>query len=191
MGALDRAALIEIADRAAWRRWLEENHARSTGVWLVTGRSSSSLPRIDYEDSIIEALRFGWIDGQAGTVDAERGKLYFAPRRPGSPWARSNRERVERLIAAGRMTPAGMASVDRAKADGSWSALDSAERLELPPDLDAALAGDNIARANWDAYPDGVKRHYLASIALAKRPDTRTRRIRRAVDAARRNERPG
>ena len=191
MGSLDHAPTVELGDREAWRAWLEENHTTSTGVWLVTGRPSSDLPRVEYEAAVEEALCFGWIDGQAGSVDEQRSKQYFAPRRPGSPWSRHNKERVERLLAAGRMAPAGLEAVDRAKTDGSWSVFDSADRLELPAELEAALAARPHARANWEAYPPGIRRQFLYSIALAKRPETRSRRIEQVANAAQRNERPG
>jgi uncharacterized protein YdeI (YjbR/CyaY-like superfamily) len=129
MSALDDAPSVELDDRTSWRRWLDANHATATGVWLVTWRSASSRRPLEYEAAVEEALCFGWVDGQAAVVDELRSKLYFAPRKRGSPWARSNKERVERLIDSGLMTAAGLAVVERAKADGSWTVLDSAERL--------------------------------------------------------------
>jgi len=188
--AFDRASLVHPADRQAWRKWLEENHAKSTGVWLVTGRAGSGLPRVGYDESIEEALCFGWVDSQAATIDEQRSKLYFAPRRQGSPWSRYNKDRVERMLAGGRMTPAGLAVIERAKADGSWSIFDSVDRFELPAELDAALDAAPGARANWDAYPPGVKRTLLSAIVLAKRPETRARKIAQAAELAERNERP-
>ncbi|CAN5816364.1 YdeI/OmpD-associated family protein [soil metagenome] len=160
-------------------------------MWLVTGRAGSDLPRLEYEAAIEEALCFGWIDGQSGTVDSRRSKLYFVPRRAGSPWSRYNKARVERVVAAGSMTAAGLAVIERAKADGSWSVFDSVDRLELPVELKRALAGQPSARANWDAWPESVRRQVLASIALAKRPETRARRMAKAAEMAARNERPG
>ena len=110
-------------DREAWRHWLEANHASATGAWLVNWRRASGREAIDYVAAVEEALCFGWVDGQAAPIDDLRSKQYFAPRKAGSPWAKSNRERVQRLSAEGRMAPAGMAVVERAKADGSWSDL--------------------------------------------------------------------
>lgn len=190
MTALDRAEQVQPKDRDEWRAWLEANHARSGGVWLVTGKPQSGLPRIDYETAVEEALAFGWVDGQAGTADDNRSKQYFAPRRPGSPWSRYNKARVGRMLRAGRMAPAGLAVIERARADGSWAIFDSVDRLELPTELEAALDARPPARANWDAYPEGIKRLVLSSIALAKRPETRARRIEQAADAAQLNERP-
>jgi uncharacterized protein YdeI (YjbR/CyaY-like superfamily) len=189
MGALDRAPHVELEDRAGWRRWLEENHATATGAWLVAWRPSAGRGGVTYEESVEEALCFGWIDGQVAGVDEQRSRQYFAPRRPGSPWSSSNKERVERLTRAGLMAPAGLASVERAKADGSWSILDAANRLELPADLESALAARPPARANWDAFPASARRQMLGWIALAKRDETRAGRIEKTADAAQRNVR--
>jgi uncharacterized protein YdeI (YjbR/CyaY-like superfamily) len=189
LGALKDAPLFEPADRGEWRAWLAANHATATGVWLVSRRRSTGHPGLDYEASIEEALCFGWVDGQVAPLDAERGRLYFAPRRRGSPWAKSNRARVERLIADGRMAPAGLAVVERAKADGSWSVLESVDRLEVPTDLAAALADRPRARDNWDRFPPSARHGLLGWVALAKRPETRARRIAAIAESAERGER--
>jgi uncharacterized protein YdeI (YjbR/CyaY-like superfamily) len=187
--AFDAAVMVEAHDRSTWRRWLEANHSTSSGAWLVTWRSSSGRRGLDYAAAVEEALCFGWVDGQAGTVDDSRSKLYFAPRRPGSPWARSNKDRVERLERDGLMMSAGRAVIERAMADGSWSILDAADRLEVPPDLAAALDARPPARRHWDGFPPGARKALLSWIALAKRGDTRASRIDRTAAAAQRNER--
>lgn len=138
--ALDRAPHVEPNDREAWRRWLERNHATATGAWLVWRRSTARRG-LDYNAAIEEALSFGWVDGQAAAFDERRSKLYFAPRRARSPWSKLNRERFQRMLLAGRVAPAGIAAVERARTDGSWSILDPVERLEVPADLAAALDG--------------------------------------------------
>lgn len=189
MGALDRAPHVEIEDRRDWRRWLEDNHATARGVWLVSWRPSSGRGSLAYDESIEEALCFGWIDGQAASVDEQRSSLYFAPRRARSPWSSSNKERVERLLRAGLMAAAGLAAVDRAKADGSWTILDGANSLQVPADLEAALDARPPARTNWDAFSVSARRHALGWIALAKRDETRLRRIAKTAEAAQRNER--
>ena len=176
---------VELSDPGDWRAWLEANYAASSGVWLVTRRSVAKGPRVDYEAAVREALCFGWVDGQAATVDAGRVKQYFAPRRPGSPWAATNKARIEQLSADGRMAPSGLAVVERAKADGSWSIFDSVERLEIPPDFAAALDAEAPARAEFDSFPRSARKQILAWIALAKRPDTRTRRVKKAATEAR------
>lgn len=189
MSALDDAPLVHADDRATWRAWLAANHATTRGAWLVTWRPRSGRVSLDYEAAVEEALCFGWIDGTSGRLDDERGKLYFAPRKPRSVWAASNRARVERLLTAGRMTAAGLAAVERAKADGSWSVLDGPERLEVPTDLAAALAARPPATANFAAFPPSARKQLLGWVAVARRPKTRAARIERIADSAARNER--
>ena len=156
---------------------------------MVTWRRASGRQPLDYEAAIEEALCVGWVDGQAATLDQDRSMLYFAPRRQGSVWAGTNKARVERLQAAGRMTPAGIAVIERAKQDGSWTILDSVERLEVPAELDAALRGRPPAMTNWEAFMPSARKAMLTWVALAKRDETRTRRIDQITAAAQRNER--
>jgi uncharacterized protein YdeI (YjbR/CyaY-like superfamily) len=194
MSALDDAPLVEAEDRAAWRTWLESNHATAGGAWLVRWRSASARARtaIDYEAAIEEALCFGWVDSTGRRIDDERNGLYFAPRKARSMWAASNKARVERLMAAGRMMPAGLAAIERAKANGSWEILDSVERLEVPEDLAVALDRRPPAAANFAAFPPSARKQLLAWVALARRAETRSARVQRIADAAARNERdPG
>ncbi len=188
MAAAD-APYVEIHDRETWRAWLEANHATAKGVWLVTWRGRSGRQGLPYEDAVEEALCFGWVDSTAGTVDEERGKLYFAPRKARSPWSATNKARVDRLLAAGRMAPAGLAAIERAKANGSWSVLDGPERLEVPDDLAAAFRAAPPAAASFAAFPPSVRKQLLAWIALAVRPETRAERVRQVAAAAARNER--
>ncbi len=189
MAALDDAPLVHADDRATWRAWLEANHATTRGAWLVTWRSRTGRPRLDYEAAIEEALCFGWVDSTGGHLDAERGKLYFAPRKPRSPWAASNKGRVERLIAEGRMAPAGLAAIERAKANGSWEILDSVERLEVPADLATALEARPPAAAEFAAFTPSARKMLLGWVALAVRPETRAARIAKVAEAAARGER--
>lgn len=188
MSALSDAPLVDWTDRAGWRAWLEVNHAMSRGVWLVMNRREARGGL--YEMAVEEALCFGWIDSTAGRVDEERGKLYFAPRKSGSGWAATNKARIERLLADGRMAAPGLAAIERAKANGSWTLLDSVERLEVPSDLAAALAARAPAAANYAAWPASVRKQALTSLVQARRPETRLARIEKIVDYAERNVRP-
>lgn len=188
MAALSDAPLVDWVDRDAWRSWLETNHASSGGAWLVMHRRGARAGI--YEAVVEEALCFGWVDSTAGRVDDERGKLYFAPRKSNSGWAATNKARVERLVAAGRMAPAGLAAIERAKTNGSWTLLDSVERLEVPPDLAAALDERPPAAVSYAAWPPSVRKQALASIAQARRPETRSARIAKLVAAAAQNVRP-
>lgn len=188
MSALSDAPLVDFQDRATWRAWLEANHASSTGIWLVMNRREARANL--YEAAVEEALCFGWIDSTAGRVDDERSKLYFAPRKPSSGWAATNKARLERLLANGRVAPAGLAAIERAKANGSWAILDSVERLEVPRDLAAALDAQPPAAANFAAWPPSIRKQALGTLAYARRPETRQARIVKLAEAAERNERP-
>lgn len=175
--------------RAEWRAWLQKHHARGEGVWLVSYKKATDKPRLEYDEAVEEALCFGWVDSKPAKLDDERSMLYFAPRKPKSGWSGINKERVERLIAAGWMAPAGLAKVDAAKADGSWNALDSATALEIPPDLEAALDALPSARAHFDAFPPSARRAILEWISLAKKPETRASRVDETAREAAENRR--
>jgi uncharacterized protein YdeI (YjbR/CyaY-like superfamily) len=175
--------------RAAWRAWLAKHHTQTEGVWLITYKKATGKPRVDYDESVEEALCFGWVDSKPSKLDDERSLLYFAPRKGGSGWSKPNKERVERLIAAELMMPAGLAKVEAAKQDGTWTALDGVEALEVPPDLATALAALPNARPNWDAFPRSVKRGILEWILNAKKPETRAKRIEETARLANENKR--
>ncbi|MCS6910127.1 MAG: YdeI/OmpD-associated family protein [Anaerolineales bacterium] len=163
--------------RAEWREWLERNHARAEGVWLISYKKGTGKPRFEYDEAVEEALCFGWIDSKPKKLDEERSMLWFAPRKPGTGWSKANKERVEKMIAAGKMAPAGLAKVEAAKRDGSWTALDAIEALEIPPDLEKALAANPKAQEYFAAFPRSAKRSILEWIANAKTPETRARRV--------------
>ena len=175
--------------RAEWRAWLEANHATATGVWHVSWRPATGHPRVPYEEAVEEALCFGWIDSKGGNLDGERSRQYYAPRNPRSGWARTNKARVERLIAEGLMAPAGLAAIERAKENGSWTLLDDVESLVVPPDLAAAFAASPPASEHRDAFPRSARRAILEWIVQARRPETRAARIAETAAAAARNER--
>ena len=180
---------VQPASLAEWRAWLAQNHGRGAGVWLVMRKASAGGPRISYEESVEQALCFGWVDSKGRSLDAERTMLWFAPRKRGSGWARTNKERIERLTAAGLMTPAGQALIDAAKADGSWTLLDDVENLVVPDDLAAAFAAHPPAREHWDAFPRSARRATLEWIVQAKRAETRAKRVAEAAEKAQANER--
>jgi uncharacterized protein YdeI (YjbR/CyaY-like superfamily) len=172
-----------------WRSWLERNHERTDGVWLITHTRASGRSRLEYEGTVEVALAYGWIDGKAAKLDSERSMLWFSPRRKGSGWSRSNKLRVERLLSEGRMQPAGLARVEAAKADGSWSFLDSSEALEVPDDLAAALGEYPRAAENFKAFPPSARKAILAWIETAKRAETRARRVEQTARLAAENQR--
>jgi uncharacterized protein YdeI (YjbR/CyaY-like superfamily) len=173
----DDAEHVQFARRSQWREWLERNHATSDGVWVVTYKKAAGRPTPTYDDVVREALCFGWIDSRPGKVDDERSKVYVCPRKPGSVWAATNKARVEELLDQGLMMPAGQAVIDRAKADGSWSRIDSSEAAEIPDDLTVAFAQCPGSAEQFAGFPLGVRKQILQWIALAKRSDTRANRI--------------
>lgn len=189
MSVLDEAPQVHADDPATWRAWLEANHQAARGAWLVTWRPTSGRQGLGYEAAVEEALCFGWVDSTGGRVDDERGKLYFAPRKTRSPWAATNKARVERLIAERRMAPAGLAAIERAKANGSWESLDTVERMEIPDDLASALSLHPPAASNFAAFPASARKMMLAWVALARRPETRQARVAKIAEAAARGER--
>ena len=168
---------VVVRTRAGWRAWLSRHHTRTTGVWLVTFRQSAGKRRLDYNDAVEEALCFGWIDSTVVRVDEGRAAQYFSPRRQGSGWSQSNKKRIERVVAAGLIEPAGVASIEAAKRDGSWSRLDAAEALDIPRDLASAFRRYAGSARHFHGFPPGVKRGILQWIAAAKRPETRANRI--------------
>jgi uncharacterized protein YdeI (YjbR/CyaY-like superfamily) len=176
-------------DRAGWREWLIANHPSSRGVYLVSWRRASGRKSVTYEEAVEEALCVGWIDSSGRNLDEERSIQWFAPRRPRSAWARSNKQRVARLTAAGLMLPAGLAAIDEAKRTGMWSLLDDVEDLIVPDDLAAALQGWPPGREYWDAFPPSARRAMLQWVVEARRPETRAGRITRIAEMAARNER--
>ena len=135
MSATDDAERVQPDTVAGWRAWLEEHHASASGVWLVSWKKHTGRPTVSYDDAVTEALAFGWVDSKALRLDEDRSMLWFSRRRPASGWSRPNKVRVARLLAEGRMAPAGQAAIDAAERNGAWSLLDDVEDLVVPDDL--------------------------------------------------------
>jgi uncharacterized protein YdeI (YjbR/CyaY-like superfamily) len=187
---LDDREQVLVTSRADWRAWLAEHADTSRGIWLVTHKPRTGLPAPSYDEIVEEALCFGWIDSTLRSPDPQTAMLLMAPRRPRSTWAASNKARVERLIAEGRMTERGLRAIEVARANGAWELLDPVERLEVPADLAEALAAAPGARETFDAYPPSVRKQVLWHVASARRPQTRARRISGVVEDAAQGRRP-
>ena len=187
--APDGRPMVGPFDRAGWRAWLIANHPTSRGIYLVSWRRPSGRTSVSYEEAVEEALCVGWIDSSGKNIDEERSIQWFAPRRARSAWARSNKERVARLTAAGLMLPAGLAAIEEAKRSGTWTLLDDVEDLIVPDDLAAALRDRPPARDRWDAFPRSSRRAMLQWVVEARRPETRARRISQIAEKARLDER--
>jgi len=173
----DDAPWVHAETVEEWRDWLLTHHATETGAWLVSWKSPTGRPSVKYELAVEEALCVGWIDSSGRTIDDERHALWFTRRKAGSGWARTNKERILRLEAEGRMTDAGRALIDAAKADGSWTLLDDVENLIVPDDLAAAFARYPGSREYFDAFPPSARRALLEWIVQAKRETTRAARL--------------
>jgi uncharacterized protein YdeI (YjbR/CyaY-like superfamily) len=170
-----------------WRAWLEQHHARPQGVWLVSYKQATGKPRISYDEAVETALCFGWIDSKPRALDEERSALWFSPRKKGSAWSQNNKQRIERLLADGRMHASGLACIGQARDDGSWSRLDSVEALEVPPDLQLAFDAHAGAAGYFEAFPRSTRRAILEWIGNAKTAATRSRRVLETASLAARN----
>ncbi len=173
--------------RAEWRAWLLEHHGQNLGVWLVFNKKTSGLPYYSYNDQVEEALCLGWVDSKPGKFDQHRSMLYFAPRKAKSGWSKPNKIRIVWLLEQGLMMPAGLAKIEAAKKDGSWEKLDGVEALEIPDDLQKALAGFSSTTANFEAFLKSTKSGILQWIVQAKKPETRAGRIEETARLAEHN----
>jgi uncharacterized protein YdeI (YjbR/CyaY-like superfamily) len=168
--------------RRQWRDWLAKNHADKDEVWLVYYKKHTGKPTLSYNDSVEEALCFGWIDGILKRVDDERYMHRFTPRKPGSNWSETNVKRVERLLEAGLMTESGFKCVEEAKLSGRWdAAAGPAVELSMPEELEKALAHQKMAAAFFETLAPSYRREFIAWIATAKRPETRKKRLQETV----------
>jgi len=180
---------IHPKSRAEFRAWLEQNWRQPTGVWVISYKKATGLPRVEYDDLVVECLCFGWIDSKPGLIDEERSRLYIAPRKLGSNWSKINKDRAEKAIALGLMAQPGLDKIDFAKRDGSWNALDEVEALVIPADLRTELQQYPDAESNFTGFPKSAQRGILEWILNAKRPETRQKRIAETARLASENKR--
>lgn len=180
---------VHPGSRAEWRAWLAANHAQGESIWFVYGKMGSGAARLDPDAAIEEALCFGWIDSLPRKVDETRAKLRFSPRKAGSNWSALNKRRVAAMIEAGRMTPAGLAKIEAARADGSWTALEEVDALIVPDDLARAFARHPGSAAAFAGFPGSTRRGILEWILNAKRPETRAKRLEETASLAAKGER--
>ena len=179
--ALDRLPSVAARNRAAWGAWLRRHHRKAPGVWLVYHKKHSVTPSVSYEEAVQEALCYGWIDSLVRALDADRYRQLFTPRKPRSTWSPSNKRRVARLLAEGRMQSAGLATIAAAKANGSWRSLDEVESLTIPAELRRALAAEGDALRHFRGYAASLRKGMLYWLSSAKRPATRESRLAKLV----------
>jgi uncharacterized protein YdeI (YjbR/CyaY-like superfamily) len=162
---------------------LEQHHATATEAWVMITKQKYRREGLTLAEGVEEALCFGWIDGKLLSLDEKRYALRFSPRATNSTWSISNIRRVEKLIAAGKMTRAGELSIAAAKANGEWEAAIRREQVDrIPPDLEIALRNHPGALSAYRALPDSRKKLYLYWLQKAKREATRQKRILKIVE---------
>lgn len=174
---------IHVTTRAQWRRWLERHHENEREVWLVSYRTHTGRSRISYNDAVEEALCFGWIDSNQKGVDEDRLAQRYTPRRRAGGLSEMNKQRVRRLVAEGRMTPAGLAKIGDAL---------EVEPFTLAQDVEQALRHDLATWQNFEAFPESYRRVRVAYVEAARRrPGEFERRLRHLVDMTAKNKRFG
>jgi uncharacterized protein YdeI (YjbR/CyaY-like superfamily) len=175
---------LYVTRREDWRAWLEQHHATESDIWLVFYRKETGQPSLPYDDAIEEALCFGWIDGIAKKVDAERHTLRFTPRKNTTNWSHPNKKRLHRLLQEGKMTPAGLARVDPAvlKEMENFNPDSEPEEPPLPDGLLEALQTQPPALANFENMAPSYRRQFIGWISQAKREETRQKRIEKSVE---------
>ncbi|MEP4534662.1 MAG: YdeI/OmpD-associated family protein [Cyclobacteriaceae bacterium] len=177
-------------DPSDWRNWLDENHESSQSIWLIYYKSTSEHYNLSWSEAVDEALCFGWIDSTRKTIDDARFKQLFSKRKPKSGWSKINKEKVDRLIAENRMTRAGHEAIEVGKQNGSWDLYNEVDQLIVPKDLDTALAARLNAKVFFDGLSPSAKKAILAWIVLAKRPETREKRIAEVANRAEKGLKP-
>lgn len=162
-----------------FRHWLENNHAKSDGIWLHFFKKDSGVKSVTYAEALDQALCYGWIDGQAKPFDESSWLQRYTPRRPKSLWSKNNTLHVERLMKAGKMTPAGLDAVEKAKSDGRWKTAYSAFRNAAPPvDFLKALAKNKKAQEFFRTLNKTNVYSIVYRLETAKKPETRERRMK-------------
>ncbi len=167
-----------------WRQWLKENHNLKQSVWLVYYKKKSNVPTVAYGDAVDEALCFGWIDSTKRALDTDTFMQFFCKRKPTSVWSKINKEKVQRLIAEGLMTQAGYESIERAKQNNSWAILDDVEELKIPKDLEKEFKTKPGSKDFFLSLSKSVRKSILQWLVLAKRPETRQKRIHEIAELA-------
>jgi uncharacterized protein YdeI (YjbR/CyaY-like superfamily) len=185
----DGLPILRFNSTEDWERWLAEQHSSSKGVWLQFAKRGTGVQTVTYAEALESALCYGWIDSQAGSFDATFYIQRFTPRGRRSVWSKNNVDKVEVLIAQGKMQAAGLAQVEAAKADGRWErAYAGSREITIPPDLQAELDGNAAAAQQFSKLSSQNRYAILYRIQDARRPHTRAARIRTFVDMLARGE---
>jgi uncharacterized protein YdeI (YjbR/CyaY-like superfamily) len=183
---------LHFENRQQWRNWLEQNHASEPEAWLVHFKKGSSTASVNLGDAVEEALCFGWIDSKLMSIDKDKFLLRYTPRRNGSLWSKTNKERAEQLIASGEMTDAGLKTITEARKRGLWeTAYTGKNQDSIPADLMAALAGNARAMAHFEGFANTYRNTYIAWVTDARTAETRRKRVAEVVGRSAFNKKPG
>jgi uncharacterized protein YdeI (YjbR/CyaY-like superfamily) len=177
--------------KAAWRDWLAENHVTEDGVWLIFYKKKSGIPSLTWSEAVDEALCFGWIDSIKKSIDEQKYKQYFGKRKPSSTWSQINKAKVAELLDAGLMTEAGMKCVDIAKKNGMWTLFDDVEKLIIPEELEEEFRKRPGSKEFFKSLSESLQKGMLGQIVMAKRPETKTKRILEIAESAALGKLPG
>jgi uncharacterized protein YdeI (YjbR/CyaY-like superfamily) len=176
-------SLLDFGSRDEWRSWLEKNFDKESSAWLRIYKKKSGRKGVTLEESVEEAMCFGWIDGKLRRLDGESFMLRFSPRKARSVWSKINRERAERLMGSGRMTAAGLAKIEEAKKSGFWDgAYTNKVRDDVPVDLKEALMRDKRAWENFENFANSYRNMYIGWVNNAKTAETRRKRVKKIVE---------
>jgi len=178
------------SNRQQWREWLQENHDKKRSVWLIYYKMNSGMPTITWSEAVDEALCFGWIDSKARPIDAEKYMRFFSRRKASSTWSKVNKEKIRKLIDDGSMTQAGLACIEIAKQNDSWKILDEVEALEIPKDLEKAFKTQKGSKDFFLSLSKSVRKSILQWLVLAKREETRQKRVHEIAELAGKKLRP-
>ncbi|MDH5462439.1 MAG: YdeI/OmpD-associated family protein [Candidatus Bathyarchaeota archaeon] len=183
---------LYVTDRDEWREWLRNNYEAKKEVWLIYYKKHTSRPSIPYDDSVEEALCFGWIDTIIKRIDDEKFVRKFTPRKAQSKWSEANKKRARRMIKEGKMTQAGLVKIREAKKSGEWFKTPPVRTaLVIPPYMKEALAENKKAQENFNDLAKSYKRQFVGWINSAKREETRRRRLAEAIRLLEKNEKLG
>jgi uncharacterized protein YdeI (YjbR/CyaY-like superfamily) len=183
---------LYLLSRGEWREWLRHNHDTEKEIWLIYYKKHTGKPSIPYDDSVEEALCFGWIDSIIKRIDDEKFVRKFTPRKTKSRWSEANKKRALKMIEQGKMTETGLARIREAKKSGEWSKPPSSRgELVLPSYMEAALARNKKAEENFRNLAKSYKRHFIGWVTSAKREETRRRRLAEAIRLLEKKEKLG
>jgi uncharacterized protein YdeI (YjbR/CyaY-like superfamily) len=175
----------EFLCREEWRKWLEENHSSKKEIWVIIHKKKSGKKGLKYKEAVEEAICFGWIDSRMQSIDKDRFRQRFSPRKKNSIWSKNNKETAEKMIQAGKMKQAGFETVNEAKRNGKWDiAYSSKMPLVVPKDLAAALKENELAGMNFNKFSNSTKLRYIYWVESAKKSETRKKRIIEVVKKA-------